>query len=126
VDRTKSKAVAHKNCLLWLEARALGNNSSSFANSIFSELTSIFALCLFIRPRPPHDGFRVLADRLEGPVNQLQRPRPYIRFPLGVVAVAQLPVKSSPIDPETTLCDDNGLAVFKCCNGHAATSARST
>ena len=58
-----------------------------------------------------HDGFRVLAQRAGTKVQLISRNGHDLtyRFPL--------PVTSCLIDGEAILCDDDGLAVFKCLGG---------
>jgi bifunctional non-homologous end joining protein LigD len=61
-----------------------------------------------------HDGFRIIARRIEGLLLLLTRKRNDFssRFPQIVAALATLPVRSCVIDGEAIVCNEKGLAVF--------------
>jgi bifunctional non-homologous end joining protein LigD len=61
-----------------------------------------------------HDGFRILAQRIDGRVRLLTRKGNNFasRFPQIVAAVTLLPVQSCLIDGEAIVCNGDGLAVF--------------
>jgi bifunctional non-homologous end joining protein LigD len=61
-----------------------------------------------------HDGFRILAQRIDGRVRLLTRKGNNFasRFPQIVAAVTLLPVQSCLIDGEALVCNGDGLAVF--------------
>jgi bifunctional non-homologous end joining protein LigD len=61
-----------------------------------------------------HDGFRILARRIDGRVRLLTRRGNNFasRFPQIVAAVTLLPVQSCLIDGEAIVCNGDGLAVF--------------
>ncbi|HEU0062580.1 MAG TPA: hypothetical protein VFR19_22045 [Hyphomicrobiaceae bacterium] len=62
-----------------------------------------------------HDGFRLLARRDVAGVRLITRKGNDFthRFPLIVLAVGKLPVRSCLIDGEAIVCDERGLAVFE-------------
>jgi bifunctional non-homologous end joining protein LigD len=61
-----------------------------------------------------HDGFRILAQRVDGRVRLLTRKGNNFasRFPQIVAAVTLLPVQSCLIDGEAIVCNEDVLAVF--------------
>ena len=61
-----------------------------------------------------HDGFRILAQHVDGRVRLLTRKGNNFasRFPQIVAAVTLLPVRSCLIDGEAIVCNGDGLAVF--------------
>jgi bifunctional non-homologous end joining protein LigD len=62
-----------------------------------------------------HDGFRLMARRVDGRVRLLTRKGTDFsnRFPQIVAALRVLPVRSSLIDGEAVVCNESGLAVFR-------------
>jgi bifunctional non-homologous end joining protein LigD len=66
-----------------------------------------------------HDGFRIMARRVEGRVRLLTRKGNDFsnRFPQIVAALSTLPARSCLIDGEAVVCNEKGLAVFDLIRG---------
>jgi ATP-dependent DNA ligase len=67
-----------------------------------------------------HDGFRIMARRIEDRVRLLTRKGNDFssRFPQIVAALATLPVRSCLIDGEAIVCNERGLAIFDLIRGY--------
>lgn len=65
------------------------------------------------------DGFRILAHRRGRSIRLVTRNGHDLgdRFPVAAEAIEALPVRSSVIDGEAIVCDDDGLAVFDLIRG---------
>jgi ATP-dependent DNA ligase len=61
-----------------------------------------------------HDGFRIIARKIDGRVRLYSRPGHDLtrRFPLIVEALRRLRSRSCFIDGEAVVCGDNGIASF--------------
>src|SRR5215469_17237420 len=69
-----------------------------------------------------HDGFRILGRHSAAGIRLITRAGNDFssRFPFIAMAVGKLPVRSSLIDGEAIVCDENGLAVFDLIRGYGS------